>query len=62
MRLGHLALLGALATGADALWPFKPKRFTAEAFLDAGSLGLDDAVRGRVLAIGDVNGDQKWVS
>jgi integrin alpha FG-GAP repeat containing protein 1 len=59
MRLGQLALLLGLVQGSAALWPFKPKRFTAEAFIDAGPLGLDDAVRGRVLAIGDINGDQK---
>ena len=44
---------------AHALWPFGTgKRFTTEAFIDAGALGLGD-VKGRVAAVGDWNGDQK---
>ena len=45
-------------TSTLALWPFQTKRLTAEAFIDAGPLGLDD-VGGRVVAVGDWNGDQK---
>ncbi|KAL1405541.1 hypothetical protein Q8F55_009179 [Vanrija albida] len=57
MRL-HLALtLPLLAAQASALWPFKPKRFTAEALVDAGTLGLK-LDGGRVAAIGDADGDQ----
>jgi len=40
-----------------ALWPFQQKRFTAEAFVDAGSLGVNTT--GRVVALGDWDGDQK---
>ena len=43
-----------------ALWPFKQNRFVAEALIDAGSLGLKD-VSGRVVAVGDWDGNQKWV-
>lgn len=38
------------------MWPFSPKRFTKNALMSAGSLGLDGA--GRVVAFGDFNGDQ----
>lgn len=38
------------------MWSFSPKRFTKNALLSAGSLGLDGA--GRVVAFGDFNGDQ----
>jgi integrin alpha FG-GAP repeat containing protein 1 len=49
----------ALAPAANASWwPFKPKRFTSEAFIDAGSLGLE-GIKGRVVAMGDLNADQK---
>ena len=39
-----------------AMWPFPPKRFKGNALLSAGSLGLD--TDGRVVALGDFNGDQ----
>jgi len=42
----------------DAVWPFQQKRFTAEALIDAGPLGLE-SLTGRVVALGDWNGDQK---
>ncbi|KAK4688706.1 integrin alpha FG-GAP repeat containing protein 1, partial [Tremellales sp. Uapishka_1] len=45
------------STSTYALWPFKQKRFTAEAFINAGPLGLED-LDGRVVAVGDWNGDQ----
>lgn len=38
------------------MWPFPPKRFKGNALLGAGSLGLD--TDGRVVALGDFNGDQ----
>ncbi|WVN88253.1 uncharacterized protein L203_103454 [Cryptococcus depauperatus CBS 7841] len=47
-----------LFSTAQALWPFKEKRFKDEAFINAGSLGLDK-VEGRVVAFGDWNGDSK---
>ena len=55
-----LWLVIGILSGANAIWPFPQKRFTAEAFIDAGPLGLDE-VKGRVVALGDWNGDQKWV-
>ena len=42
-----------------AMWPFPPKRFKGNALLGAGSLGLD--TDGRVVALGDFNGDQLCV-
>ncbi|OCF36855.1 hypothetical protein I316_01452 [Kwoniella heveanensis BCC8398] len=53
-----LLLILATATGVEAIWPFKEKRFKDEAFIDAGSLGLE-GVKGRVVATGDWGGDQK---
>lgn len=44
----------------SAMWPFPPKRFKGNALLNAGSLGLD--TDGRVVALGDFNGDQLYVS
>jgi integrin alpha FG-GAP repeat containing protein 1 len=49
--------LALLSHPAAALWPFQQKRFTAEAFVDAGSLGVNTT--GRVVALGDWDGDQK---
>ena len=43
-----------------AMWPLPPKRFKGNALLGAGSLGLD--TDGRVVALGDFNGDQLCVS
>nr|XP_019007302.1 uncharacterized protein I203_00900 [Kwoniella mangroviensis CBS 8507]OCF70763.1 hypothetical protein I203_00900 [Kwoniella mangroviensis CBS 8507] len=58
--LAYLALLylALSSPGVQAIWPFKEKRFRDEAFIDAGSLGLED-VRGRVAGVGDWDGDQK---
>ncbi|KAF8487633.1 hypothetical protein JB92DRAFT_2759088 [Gautieria morchelliformis] len=39
-----------------AMWPFAPKRFTSNSLIGAGALGLSDS--GRVVAFGDLNGDQ----
>ena len=60
MRLGILALAGLVPV--RAIWPFQPKRFTQEAFVDAGTLGVEGEDLGRIVAFGDWNGDQKWVS
>ncbi|KAK8864374.1 hypothetical protein IAR55_001622 [Kwoniella newhampshirensis] len=53
-----LVLLLTDTTNAFRLWPFKEERFKDEAFINAGSLGLAD-VKGRVVGVGDWNGDQK---
>ena len=45
-----------LSVPTTAIWPFPPKRFTGNALLGAGSLGLEGD--GRVVAFGDFNGDQ----
>jgi integrin alpha FG-GAP repeat containing protein 1 len=45
-----------LVSPAQAIWPFPPKRFTGNALIDAGSMGLDGG--GRVIAFGDFDGDQ----
>ncbi|CCA72398.1 hypothetical protein PIIN_06332 [Serendipita indica DSM 11827] len=62
-RVSHLLPLGLLLLAPDfliprtyAIWPFPSKRFTANAFIDAHGLGLDDA--GRIVAFGDFDGDQ----
>lgn len=43
-----------------AIWPFPPKRFTGNALLGAGSMGIKGD--GRIIAFGDFNGDQLCVS
>ena len=43
----------------SAMWPFPPKRFKGNALLGAGVLGLN--TDGRVVALGDFNGDQLCV-
>ncbi|KAF8263408.1 hypothetical protein EI94DRAFT_1740946 [Lactarius quietus] len=58
-RLSILLFLTSAALFAaptTALWPFPPKRFSGNALIGAGSLGLDDG-DGRVIAFGDFNGD-----
>ncbi|OBZ75437.1 T-cell immunomodulatory protein [Grifola frondosa] len=45
-----------LAPPISAVWPFPPKRFSGNALLGAGSLGMDSDER--VVAFGDFNGDQ----
>jgi hypothetical protein len=56
-RKANLLLSFALfLSPAYAIWPFPPKRFTGNALIDAGSMGLGGA--GRVIAFGDFNGDQ----
>lgn len=51
-------LLLWLAPATLALWPFQQKRGNSEALFNAGSLGLPDDA-GRVVALGDIDGDQK---
>ena len=53
-----LACLAAFSAPAVALWPFPTKRFSKNALLSAGSLGVE----GRVIAFGDFNGDQLCVA
>ncbi len=58
-RLSFLFLIISLAlftAPTTALWPFPPKRFSRNALVSAGTLGLDDG-DGRVIAFGDFNGD-----
>jgi integrin alpha FG-GAP repeat containing protein 1 len=64
MRLSSSVTLAVLTlvyevTGASAaLWPFREKRFKAEKMIDAGPLGLE-GIQGRVIALGDWDGDQQ---
>ncbi len=51
-----LATLALFASPTTALWPFSPPRFSGNALVPAGSLGLGDG-DGRVIAFGDFNGD-----
>ena len=51
-----LAILISLALPTYTIWPFTPKRFAGNAFLGAGSMGVDDNVD--IIAFGDFNGDQ----
>jgi hypothetical protein len=44
---------------AIAIWPFPPKRFTGNALIDAGSMGLSGD--GRVVALGDFDGNQLYM-
>ena len=44
---------------AFAIWPFPAKRFTGNSLVDAGSLGLNGD--GRVVALGDFDGDQLYI-
>jgi integrin alpha FG-GAP repeat containing protein 1 len=55
-----LLLLCQQFTNAVALWPFPAKRFTKNALIDTGSLGLPQ--QSRALAFGDFNGDQLYES
>ena len=53
----HFIFLIFLFAYTHALWPFPPKRFTKNSLVEAGGLGLDS---GRVVAFGDMNGDQLY--
>jgi hypothetical protein len=57
-----VVILVSLTTGVLGVlpWPFSSKRFTANAFVDAGTLGLEDA--GRIVAFGDFDGNQLSVT
>ncbi|KAI0373228.1 hypothetical protein BV20DRAFT_938200 [Pilatotrama ljubarskyi] len=57
LRTSCLVLaLSSLVSSASAIWPFPPKRFSGNALLSAGAMGVEvDAV---VVAFGDFNGDQ----
>jgi hypothetical protein len=54
--LAIFSVFVSLVTGVYGVWPFPSKRFSANAFVDAGTLGLEDA--GRIVAFGDFDGDQ----
>lgn len=54
--LALASILLSLGMGVHGVWPFPAKRFDANAFVDAGTLGLEDA--GRIVAFGDFDGDQ----
>lgn len=58
IRSRSVQLVLAILPLVSAIWPFQPKRPTAEALIDAGSLGIE-GVDGRVVAVGDWNGDKK---
>ncbi|KZT24072.1 hypothetical protein NEOLEDRAFT_1135604 [Neolentinus lepideus HHB14362 ss-1] len=49
-------LLLLLPLPSLGIWPFPPKRYSGNALLEAGNMGVD--VDGRVVAFGDFNGDQ----
>lgn len=51
--------LTADVLGVRAIWPLSQKRYTEEALIDAGTLGVEEV--GRVVAVGDFNGDQQRV-
>lgn len=55
--------LTAEALGVNAMWPFTQQveqTYTAEGMVDVGSLGIDGT--GRVVAVGDWDGDQQYVA
>jgi integrin alpha FG-GAP repeat containing protein 1 len=54
---GFLVPASLLATSASAFWPFPAKRFKANGLISAGGLGLENE-QGRVVALGDLDGDQ----
>jgi hypothetical protein len=54
---GLLISASLLASPVSAFWPFPAKRFKANALISAGGLGLD-GIQGRVVALGDLDGDQ----
>lgn len=49
--------LTAEVLGVRASWLFNEKRYNEEALIDAGPLGVEEV--GRVVAVGDWNGDQQ---
>ncbi|KAG9121544.1 hypothetical protein FRC07_002449 [Ceratobasidium sp. 392] len=58
MRVSRtLVSVSLLASSASAFWPFSSKRFKTNELISAGGLGLE-SVQGRVVAFGDLDGDQ----
>jgi hypothetical protein len=61
---GRFVLIASLLLGTGSpvlsIWPFPEKHFKGNALLGAGSLGLDP--ESRVVAFGDFNGDQLYVT
>ncbi|KAI1783408.1 integrin alpha N-terminal domain-containing protein [Ganoderma leucocontextum] len=55
-RRGSLLATLLYALPSFAIWPFPPKRFSGNALLSAGSMGVGSDVT--VVAFGDFNGDQ----
>ncbi|KAG8790454.1 hypothetical protein FRC12_011834 [Ceratobasidium sp. 428] len=53
----NLIYVSLLVSSTSAFWPFPAKRFKANGLISAGGLGLDN-VQGRVVAFGDLDGDQ----
>ena len=54
--------LTAEVLGVGAMWPFTEQveqPYTAEGMVDVGSLGIEGT--GRVVAVGDWDGDQQYV-
>jgi hypothetical protein len=54
--------LTAEVIGVGAMWPFTEQveqPYTAEGMVDVGSLGIEGS--GRVVAVGDWDGDQQYV-
>jgi hypothetical protein len=49
--------LTAEVMGVRAMWPSAEREYTVEGMVDAGSLGLRGT--GRVVAVGDWDGDQQ---
>ena len=55
--LGWIALATLLLVRpGGAIWPFPPKRFSGNALLGAGAMGVEPDMT--VVAFGDFNGDQ----
>jgi integrin alpha FG-GAP repeat containing protein 1 len=49
--------IAAQVLGVEAIWPFPEKRYSVEGLVNAGPLGIES---GRVIAVGDWNGDQQY--
>ena len=58
--LFFIVSLALFAAPTTALWPFPPKRFSSNALVPAGTLGLDGD--DRVIAFGDFDGDHLYAS
>jgi len=51
-----LLVVSNVVLPAAGIWPFSPKRFSGNALLSAGSMGIDNDES--IIAFGDFNGDQ----